>query len=77
VIQKRVLLILNIDFSFITDFGFKRISQPSVIKMSEELKRIKREVANLKKRAEELKLLKSDIDNLKKLHEKLVEGGFD
>jgi len=45
--------------------------------MSEELKRIKREVANLKKRAEELKLLKSDIDHLKKLRERLVEGGFD
>jgi len=70
-------LILNIDLSFITYFGFKRISKPSVIKMSEELKRIKREVANLKKRAEELKLLKSDIDHLKKLHERLVEDGFD
>lgn len=61
----------------ITDFGFKRISQSSVIKMSEELERIKREVANLEKRAEELKLLKIDINHLKKLRERLVEGGFD
>ena len=45
--------------------------------MSEELERIKREVANLKKRAEELKLLKIDINHLKKLRERLVEGGFD
>ena len=70
-------MILNIHFPFITDFGFKRISKPSVIKMSEELKRIKREVANLKKRAEELKLFKSDIDYLKKLRERLVEDGLD
>jgi len=45
--------------------------------MSEELKRIKREVANLKKRAEELKLLKSDVDHLKKLREKLIDVRFD
>jgi len=45
--------------------------------MSEELKRIQNEVANLKKRAEELKLLKSDIDHLKKLRDKLIVTGFD
>jgi len=45
--------------------------------MNEELKRISREVANLKKRAEELELPKSDIGHLKKLYERLFEGGSD
>jgi len=71
------VFILNIDFSFITIFCFKKISKSSVIEMSEEFKRIQREVANLKKRAEELKLIKLDIDSLKKLREKLVVTGFD
>jgi len=59
------------------DFFFQRISQPSVMQMNEEIKRIRNEVANLKRRAEELKLLKSDVDHLKKLREKLIVTRFD
>jgi len=43
-----------------------------VVKLSDKLKDIQREVAELKKKLEELRRLKSDCDDAKKLRGKIV-----
>ncbi|UCE15410.1 MAG: hypothetical protein JSV12_05910 [Candidatus Bathyarchaeota archaeon] len=45
--------------------------------MSDKVKEIKREVAELKKKLEELRRLKADCDDAKRLREKIVRIGCD
>lgn len=45
--------------------------------MSEQLKEIQREIANLKKNVKELRRLESDCNHIKKLRKKLVRTEWD
>jgi len=48
-----------------------------VAKLSDKVKEIQREVADLKKRLEELRRLKSDCDEAKRLRDRIVRIGCD
>jgi len=48
-----------------------------VVKLSDKLKEIQREVAELKKKLEELRRLKEDCDEAKRIRDKIVRTGCD
>jgi len=71
------VLILNIDFLFISDFWSADQLRPCEEEMRKRVEEIRRKIAELEKDAEELRFLKSACEDMKKIRRKIIQTKYD